>query len=230
MNGKPVRLTHGSFDAKTEYDISFDAILNSFHGFATGIHVIDLDGARDGRGRNTEAVKSILEKSRLPIQLGGGIRSREDADTWLDLGIQRVIIGTKALVDPDLLNQCANRFGADRILISADVLNGNIMTDGWAKSHNINISTFLRERIADGFENFMVTDIARDGTLKGASTQFYKELATTFPTINLLAAGGVGSLADIKSIQKAGASGAIFGKAFYEGRVSADELETFAKC
>lgn len=230
MDGKPVRLTRGSFGSKTEYDTSFDEILNSFHKFATGIHVIDLDGARDGQVRNVEAVKSIMEKSRLPIQLGGGIRTVNDARNWLDLGIQRIIIGTKALVAPDMLNQCAEIYGANRIVISVDVLDGKIMTDGWLESHNVDIVTFMRARMADGFDNFMVTDISRDGTLIGAATKLYRMLATEFPTVNLLAAGGVGSLTDIKDIQLAGASGAIFGKAFYEGRVSEAELEAFSKC
>ncbi len=230
MDGKPVRLFRGAFDNKTEYDAPFNDIVSSFHAFATGIHVIDLDGARDGQIRNIDAVKAILEKSRLPIQLGGGIRSVNNARKWLDLGVQRVIIGTKALSNPELLHQCAGIYGTSRIVISADVLDGKIMTEGWLKSHNVDVFAFLRARIDDGFENFMVTDISRDGTLEGASTELYRELARNYPKIDLLAAGGVGSLADIKAIQAAGASGAIFGKAYYEGRVSADELEAFSKC
>ena len=230
MDGKPVRLTRGVFGSKTEYRTSFDDILSSFHEFATGIHVIDLDGARDGQVRNIDAVKSILETARLPVQLGGGIRTFDDACSWLELGIHRIIIGTKALVDPDMLNQCAATYGTNRIVISADVKDDKIMTDGWLKSHNVDVRAFLDARIADGFENFMVTDISRDGTLDGASTQLYRMLATEYPTVNLLAAGGVGSLADIKAIQFAGASGAIFGKAFYEGHVSTDELKAFTKC
>ncbi len=104
------------------------------------------------------------------------------------------------------------------------------MTDGWAQSHDIDIFEFLERRIAGGFKNYMVTDISRDGTLSGASTHLYEKLATQFPTINILAAGGVGSLSDIKAIQSSGVSGAIFGKAFYEGRISTNELAGFAKC
>ncbi len=230
MDGKPVRLTRGAFERKTEYGVSFNDILKAFHEFASGIHVIDLDGARDGRVRNGAAVRSIVEQSRLPVQLGGGIRSLDDACTWLEMGVERIIIGTKALLDPELLKQCAEIYGASRIVISVDVLDGDIMTDGWAESHKSDIVAFIDARITDGYRNFMVTDIARDGTLSGASTDLYQKLATIFPTINLLAAGGVGSLEDIKAIQSTGASGAIFGKAFYEGQISTNQLAAFAKC
>ena len=104
------------------------------------------------------------------------------------------------------------------------------MTDGWAKSHEIDIFALIDARIANGFQNFMVTDISRDGTLAGAATHLYQTLKSRFPTINLLAAGGVGSLADIKAIHRSGASGAIFGKAFYEGRIDIDELRAWSKC
>lgn len=227
MGGSPVRLTNGDFKSKNQYDLSFQEIVEQFETFASGIHIIDLDGARSGSVKNAQAIKTIINSAQLPIQLGGGIRTLESIEQWLFLGVSRVIIGTKALTDPELVQRFTNEFEADQIVISVDVKQGKVMTKGWTEENDIGAFEFIEDQIKKGFRKFMVTDIEKDGTLQGASTELYRDLKRKFPSIYLLAAGGVGNIQDLKDLKATGINGAIFGKAFYEGQISIEELNQF---
>ena len=226
MDGTTVRLTNGEFDSKTSYGLSLGEIIQPFKTFAAGIHIVDLDGAREGQIKNYQAIKTslALADSQLPVQLGGGIRTLEAVDNCFQIGINRLIIGTQALEDAQFLEKCAQRWGADKFLISVDIKNNQMMTNGWTKGQNISALEFIEQQIKRGFWQFMVTDIDRDGTLQGASSELYRCLRKAFPRAYLLAAGGVGSLQDLQDVKATGINGAIFGKAFYEGRISAPEL------
>lgn len=224
MEGSPVRLTNGDFAAKNKYDVSLKKIVKQFETFASGIHIIDLDGARSGRVQNSKTIQSLIDSTQIPIQLGGGIRTLEAIEEWLFRGINRVIIGTKALTNPALIQQFTNNFGFDQIVISTDIKQGKVMTNGWTESNEISVFQFIEDEIQKGFQKFIVTDIEQDGTLKGASIELYKELKKRFPNIYLLAAGGVGSIKDLQNLSTTGINGAIFGKAFYEGKISVEEL------
>ena len=227
MNGMPVRLTKGDFESKKEYDLSLNQIITQFESFAAGIHIIDLDGARSGSVKNSKTIQIIIDKATLPIQLGGGIRSYKAIDKWLGMDINRIILGTKALTDPSLLQSAAKQYGADRIVISVDIKQNKVMTNGWKDSNEIDIFKFIEELMNSGFYNYMVTDIERDGTLKGASLDLYYQLKNEFPDIYILAAGGIGKIDDLIELQETGISGAIFGKAFYEAHISLAELKGF---
>ncbi len=227
MGGAPVRLTKGDFGAKDEYDVSFEDIVKQFETFAFGIHIIDLDGAQSGAVQNSVAVETILGTASLPVQLGGGLRTFESIKSWLELGVGRVIIGTKALTDPGLMQRLRERFRTDQIVMSVDVKQGKVMTKGWTESNEVGAFEFMASLVEQGFQNFMVTDIEQDGTLQGASVELYKKLKNQFPQIYLLAAGGVGSLQDLEDLKSTGISGAIFGKAFYEGKISVEDLNAF---
>ncbi len=227
MGGRPVRLTKGDFASKNEYNVSLEEIVEQFETFASGIHIIDLDGARRGAVKNVDPVKTIIGAATLPIQLGGGIRTLESIEQWLFLGVTRVIIGTKALTEPELIQRFTDRFGGEQIVISVDVKKGKVMTKGWTEEHEISAFEFIEDQVKKGLYNFIVTDIEQDGTLQGASNQLYRELKTEFPGIYLLAAGGVGSITDLRALKETGISGAIFGKAFYEGQISVEQLNQF---
>jgi phosphoribosylformimino-5-aminoimidazole carboxamide ribotide isomerase len=227
MNGGPVRLTKGDFEAQSQYALSFNDIVAQFETFASGIHIIDLDGAKSGVLTNTKAVSDIMNLATLPVQLGGGISTFECLNEWMTVGINRAIIGTKALTDPDLLARFITNFGVDKIMISVDVKQGKVMTKGWTESNEIGAFEFIESLIQKGIYKFMVTDIEQDGTLQGASNDLYRALKNKFPNIYLLAAGGVGCIGDLQDLKATGISGAIFGKAFYEGKISIEELNQF---
>lgn len=227
MNGGPVRLTKGDFDAQSQYALSFNDIVAQFETFASGIHIIDLDGAKSGVLTNTKAVADIISLATLPVQLGGGISTLECLNEWMKVGINRAIIGTKALTDPILLQRFIEDFGPEKIMISVDIKNGKVMTKGWTESNEIGAFEFIESLIQKGVYKFMVTDIEQDGTLQGASNDLYRALKIKFPDIYLLAAGGVGCIKDLQDLKDTGISGAIFGKAFYEGKISVEELNQF---
>lgn len=227
MAGKPVRLTKGNFETKNEYALSFKEIIEQFETFASGIHIIDLDGAKSGKLKNRESLETIIKTTQLPIQLGGGIRTFETMQQCSEMGVQRVIIGTNALINPDLVQRFKNDFGSDRVMISVDVKQGKVMTKGWTESNEIGAVEFIENQMEKGFRNFMVTDIEQDGTLQGASVELYQTLKNKFPDIYLLAAGGVGTMEDLQNLRNTGINGAIFGKAFYESKISKQSLNQF---
>lgn len=227
MDGNPVRLTQGDFSQKKEYAVSLESIIQQFEIFATGIHVIDLEGARSGKIKNEAVIKKIISCRSLPLQLGGGIRSVDAMENWISEGASRVIVGSKALTDSNFFNRCIDDFITEKIIISIDVKEEKVMINGWEKESNRTIYEFLESLLKKGFKKFMVTDIRKDGTLKGPSLNLYKELRKRFPEIYLLAAGGVGTIDDLRLLRTVGCNGAIFGKSFYEGMISLQELNQF---
>ncbi len=227
IDGMPVRLTKGDFELKTEYDLPIASIINQFETFASGIHIIDLDGARTGSIKNSATIETIINAASLPIQLGGGIRTINAVEQWLSMNINRLIIGTKALTDPSLLQSATKQYGTDKIVISVDIKQNKVMTNGWKDSNNVDIFNFIEKLLESGFKNYMVTDIERDGTLEGASVDLYYQLKNTFPEIYVLAAGGIGKINDLIELRETGINGAIFGKAFYEKNISLTELMEF---
>lgn len=228
--GECVRLLRGAFDQKTVYykDPSEAALLWQSKG-ARYIHIVDLDGALHGRGKNREAVKSILETLEVPIQLGGGIRSVETAVGWIELGVSRVILGTAAVENPTLVDELLKSIGPEKLVVSIDAKNGMVCTKGWVETSELEAEAFARELEKKGVATIVYTDIAKDGTLVGPNFQELSRLQQT-TNMDIIASGGVGNIGHIEKLAKMGLYGAIAGKALYEGTLSLEDALEVASC
>lgn len=230
-DGNCVRLYKGNMDEATIYhdDVSVPAVAFARAGF-NWLHVVDLNGAIDGKPVNAEAVRRIVESVDIPVQLGGGIRTHEHIDYWLyEEGISRVILGTAAVNNPDLVKEaCARHPG--QIAVGIDARNGMVAVEGWVEESNMKVID-LAKRFEDvGVSAIIYTDIDRDGTGEGLNMDFTIELAGAV-SIPVIASGGVGSLDDLYKVQTAGSKGVqgvIVGKAFYEKKIGFDEALSVA--
>lgn len=224
-NGKCVRLTEGCFDKETVFSDSPAAMAAKWQqAGAEFLHVVDLDGAVAGVSRNKEAIKSILAAVNIPVQLGGGIRSMENIAGWLDMGVSRVILGSAAVRDPQLVAQACRSYPG-RIAVGIDARDGYVAIDGWEKSSSIKAVELARQMAAYGVAAIIFTDISRDGTLSGVNVEATAEIAVC-SGVPVIASGGVASLEDISRLvpyEKAGISGCIVGKAIYTGALKLEE-------
>ena len=220
--GRCVRLIEGDFDRETTYDRDPTAAARRWvEAGAEWLHVVDLDGAIEGRPRNGLTVARIRAAVDIPVQLGGGLRRLADLEEAFRAGSDRAILGTVALRDPELAMTAVARWG-DRIAVALDARDGRLATDGWlgqTENHTIEVAQRLAQR---GVRHFVYTDIRRDGTLTGPNLQGLSEL-TEHVDANVIASGGIASLDDLKAVATAGASGAVIGRALYDGRVDLAE-------
>lgn len=224
--GKCVRLTQGLKDQeKVYYDWPQEVARLWQEKGARWLHVVDLDGAFGGRVRNYEIVKEMVTSATIPIQIGGGIRSLENIEAWLALGIKRVILGTKALEDPVMLKEALKRF-SEEIVVSIDAKNGLVTTEGWVKTSSIKAVDFAMRLEAQGVRRIVYTDISRDGMLSGPNFEALENLKGAVG-LEIIASGGISSLKDLTALQRMGIEGAIVGKALYEGRIDLAELGEF---
>ncbi|MEI7511755.1 MAG: 1-(5-phosphoribosyl)-5-[(5-phosphoribosylamino)methylideneamino]imidazole-4-carboxamide isomerase [Candidatus Peregrinibacteria bacterium] len=228
INGRPVRLLQGDYAQKTEYNRSFDELVEIFSSFGDGIHVVDLDGAKAGSPQNFEALERICSLSKIPVEFGGGVRTMDDIQKILSTGASRVILGTSALKNQNFLKEALQKFSADCLVVGADAKNGFIATHGWEETSKISVAEFLSTLQKVGIKTVIFTDISTDGTMAGPPLQRIEELTTNFSTLEIIASGGVSSLVDIKAIQQTGACGVVFGKAFYEGKLDVSDLISFS--
>jgi phosphoribosylformimino-5-aminoimidazole carboxamide ribotide isomerase len=227
IDAKPVRLIQGEYSKKTDYgDIfSLPEIVRIFSSFAHGIHVVDLDGAKKGSLVNKEAISTIINCSHIPVEVGGGIRTLHDARSLFSLGVSRIILGTSALHDPAFLQTCISHFGTEKIVVGIDAKDGFVATNGWEQSSEVSAESFLKKLQKDfGVQTIIFTDIATDGTLSGPPLETFQNLVNTFPNIDIIASGGISSINDIIRLKETGVRGAIFGKAFYEKKITVEEM------
>ncbi|GAB6086185.1 1-(5-phosphoribosyl)-5-[(5-phosphoribosylamino)methylideneamino]imidazole-4-carboxamide isomerase [Alkaliphilus crotonatoxidans] len=224
--GKCVRLTQGlKNQEKVYYDWPQEVARLWQEKGARWLHVVDLDGAFGGRARNYEIVKEMVTSATIPIQIGGGIRSLENIEAWLALGIKRVILGTKALEDPVMLKEALKRF-SEEIVVSIDAKNGLVTTEGWVKTSSIKAVDFAMRLEEQGVRRIVYTDISRDGMLSGPNFEALENLKGAVG-LEIIASGGISSLKDLTALQRMGIEGAIVGKALYEGRIDLAELGEF---
>jgi phosphoribosylformimino-5-aminoimidazole carboxamide ribotide isomerase len=220
--GKCVRLLQGDYDKETIYgDSPFEMAKSFADAGAEWIHMVDLDGAKDGKRVNDRFVIEAAQNLDAKVQIGGGIRTEEDILHYLENGVDRVIIGSIAVSNPEFAIEMIEKYGA-KIAVGIDAKNGYVATHGWLDTSSVK-AIELAKRFADaGAETFIFTDIATDGTLAGPNIDAVCELAEVTGK-NVIASGGVSSLADLQAIAKKGISGAIVGKALYENRFTLKE-------
>lgn len=227
IGGKAVRLFKGDYDKKTEYgeppSVAEDFCLLG----ATHIHIVDLDGAKTGDTPNSDLICKIKEKTGLFIEVGGGIRAENTVEKYLSAGIDRVILGTAAVKNPEFVKSAVAKHG-DKIAVGIDVKDGFVAVKGWTEKSDKKLFGFCEEMTAIGVKTVICTDISKDGALGGTNIEMYKELAQRFP-INFIASGGVSSLLDVKALRELGLYGAIIGKAYYTGDIDLKKAIEIAK-
>ena len=223
--GRCVRLTRGDFSTKKIYDSSPSEMAKIYtdKGF-THLHVIDLEGAENGRIINWEAITSIISASKLKVHVGGGIRSEDDVENLLSIGVNQVILGSIIVESFETAKNYVNRFGSEKIIAAADFNNGLILSEGWKKEGKYSPLNFMETLYNFGIEYFLSTDVQRDGVLNGPNTDFYETILKKLPEIKLIASGGISSIQDIQSLKQSGLYGTVIGKAIYEHFIKLDEL------
>jgi phosphoribosylformimino-5-aminoimidazole carboxamide ribotide isomerase len=220
--GRCVRLIEGDFDRETTYDSDPSSAARRWvEAGAEWLHVVDLDGAVAGRPVNGEAVAQIRAAVDVPLQLGGGLRKMTDLEDAFGAGVDRAILGTVALRDPELVIGAVARWG-DRIAIALDARDGQLATDGWLGQTDTRAVEVAQRLARSHVRHFVYTDIRRDGTLSGPNLSGLSELIETVDA-NVIASGGIATLDDLKAVATAGAAGAIVGRALYDGRIDLAE-------
>lgn len=228
QDGKCVRLFRGSFSDVTVY--GDDPVEMAKKWESQGgefLHVVDLDGARYGQGKNAELIRKICMALQIPVQTGGGIRTMEDIESRLSCGVSRVIIGTKAVRDEDFVKEAVERFG-EKIVIGIDAKDGFAATEGWEEVSGFRAVELAKKMSALGVSSFVYTDIATDGTLAGPNVPAMREMAESVQA-NVIASGGIGSYEHIRALRPTGVEGVIVGRALYTGNVSLSEAIRIGK-
>lgn len=229
-DGACVRLYQGDFNQKTVVnDNPLQQALDFATAGATYLHVVDLDGALEGKAVNASVIQRIKKTTGVSIEVGGGIRTMEQIDDYIKSGIERVIIGSAALKDPEFVKKAVEKYG-EKIAVGIDAKNGYVASSGWLDVSELDYLSFAKEMEKIGVKTIIYTDISKDGTLTGPNIAHYKALQQAV-SIDIVASGGVSSQNDLKELAKLNLYGAIVGKAFYSGKISIDEmLEVEQKC
>lgn len=225
IEGKCVRLTKGDYEQKTIYNEDPVEVAKGFekHGFKR-LHVVDLDGAKSKHIVNVEILKRIASETNLIVDFGGGIKTDHDIETAFENGASMVTIGSIAVTQPELFASWLEKYGADRIILGADVRNGMISINGWLEDSTEELLPFLKFYIDKGVKNVLCTEISKDGMLNGPATELYKKVMLEYPQLHLIASGGVSNINDIKELERQGIPAVVFGKAIYEGKIDIKEL------
>ncbi len=226
IDGQCVRLTKGDYAQKTVYRNHPWDVAKEFetYGFKR-LHVVDLDGAKAKHIVNSDVLQKITTETSLTVDFGGGIKTDEDIEKAFASGAQMVTVGSIAVTNPELFLSWIKKYGADRMILGADVRNGKISINGWKEDSSEDLLPFLRKYVDAGVTNVLCTEISKDGTLQGPAIDLYKRIMQEYPNLHLIASGGVSSIDDIKALEAAGIPAVVFGKAIYEGRINLKELE-----
>ena len=218
IDGCAVRLFKGDYAQKTVYSTSPVDVADSFvRAGAEFIHIVDLDGARDGSNANLEVVRDIVSKSGLKAEIGGGIRTMESIEKYLDLGVMRVILGTAAVTDEDFLKAALDKYGS-RVAVGVDIKDGYVAIKGWTETSKLGCFEFCEKLQGLGVKTVICTDISKDGVMSGTNIELYKRLSERF-TMDIVASGGVSDIECVKTLARMNMYGAILGKALYTGAI-----------
>ena len=228
IDGKCVRLSQGDYNTQKVYNESPLEVAKEFE--ANGIrrlHVVDLDGAKSIHIVNYKVLDQLAGHTSLTIDFGGGIKTDEDLTIAFEYGAQMVTLGSIAVKNPDLFKSWLHKYGAEKIILGADVKDNRISVNGWKEESQQELLPFLDGYTQEGIRKVLCTDISRDGMLQGPSIDLYKQIMGQFPDMHLIASGGVSGLDDIIRLDEAGIPAVVFGKALYEGRITLNDLKRF---
>lgn len=228
IEGKVVRLSKGDFTKKLIYSDHPLEIAKKFEDAGIKrLHIVDLDGASGNEFRNFATLENIAGGTGLIVDFGGGLKTNEDITAVLSAGATMVNIGSMIVKNPSLFSEWVEHFGPDKFLPGADVLEMKIKINGWKEETGIHLFDFIQKLIDLKLNNIFCTDISKDGMLKGPATELYRLILDKFSSLNLIASGGVSRLEDLTELKEAGCQGAIIGKAFYEGKITLEQMKNF---
>jgi len=230
LNGKVVRLEKGDFStAKTYSEHPLDqAKIYDGYGFEQ-VHIVDLSGSRSGKISTLKIIDEIKRNTNLKIEFGGGIRSLDDASNLLSIGVDQIVIGSLPFVNRLEFEKIVQIILPDKIIIAADTMRGEIVIKGWSENSALEISVYITQCKVYGLNNFLITDIDKDGMLEGPNFRLYQNLKEIFPDIYIIASGGMSNMDDLIQLDKLKCSAAVVGKAIYENKISLKELAEFGK-
>jgi phosphoribosylformimino-5-aminoimidazole carboxamide ribotide isomerase len=230
IDGQCVRLTKGDYHQKTVYGHPLEMALEFERIGYKRLHMVDLDGAKSKHIVNSQVLSRVTTETRLTVDFGGGIKTDEDIEKAFEAGASMVTVGSIAVTQPDLFLGWLEKYGADRMILGADVRNGKISINGWKEDSTEDLLPFLKKYIEAGVKTVLCTEISKDGTLAGPAIGLYQQVMEAYPDLHLIASGGVSSIDDIKALDKAGIPAVVFGKAIYEGRIDLNALIKMYSC
>ncbi len=232
-DGNCVRLFKGDFEKTTHYSSNPAGIGKRFSELAVSdLHIVDLDGARTGDQHNRDIVAAIASNTTLDVQLGGGIRSRDDIENWQQVGVKRCVVGSVAIREPEVVFGWLDKFGPDAMVLALDVkLSAEdlpiLTTHGWTRDANVSLWQCLDRYRERGVRHVLCTDVARDGAMTGPNFALYEEILSRYPGLELQASGGVRHCSDLEHLRDIGVPAAITGRALLDGEITADEVASF---
>ena len=224
IDGKCVRLTKGDYDQKTVYGNPIDMAKEFERIGYTRLHVVDLDGAKSKHIVNDAVLSAITTETNLTVDFGGGIKTDEDLEKAFAAGASMVTVGSIAVTNPDLFMGWLEKYGAEKMILGADVRHGKISINGWKEDSDEDLLSFLEKYVNAGVKNVLCTEISKDGTLSGPAIDLYRQVMDAYPALHLIASGGVSSKEDVIALDAAGIPAVVFGKAIYEGKINLKEL------
>ncbi|MDI3319187.1 1-(5-phosphoribosyl)-5-[(5-phosphoribosylamino)methylideneamino]imidazole-4-carboxamide isomerase [Pinibacter soli] len=229
IDGKCVRLTQGDYEQKKIYNEHPLEVAKEFEDAGLQrLHLVDLDGAKAGAVKNWKVLETIASKTSLTIDFGGGIKKEEDVKVVFDSGAALATVGSIAVKDEKTFVQWLQKFGAEKFLLGADVKDEKIAVGGWLETTDVWIYDFIEKYINHGVQQIFCTDVSKDGKLEGPSIDLYRNIIAKFPSLHFIASGGVSNVDDVHELREIGCSGAIIGKAIYEGRIAINDLKRLA--
>ncbi len=230
IDGKCVRLTKGDFTKKIIYNDNPLDVAKGFEGAGLKhLHIVDLDGANGQGLKNIKTLENISVHTSLTVDFGGGLKTTEDVKAVFNAGATMVSVGSVTVKNPDLFAQWIVDFGPEKFLPGADVLDKKIKIHGWKEDTGIDIFDFIKSLFKLNINKIFCTDISKDGMMQGPSAELYKEILKKFPSLHLIASGGISCYDDLFILKEAGCKGAIIGKAFYEGKITMQQIDNFLK-
>ena len=224
IDGRCVRLSQGDYDTKKEYGDPVEMALRMEDMGVRRLHLVDLDGAKSRHVVNDRVLRDICRRTSLTVDFGGGIKTEDDLEKVFDAGAAMATAGSIAVTDPDSVGLWIEKYGAERMVLGADVRDGKISINGWKEDSALELMPFLEGYRKQGLQHVLCTDISKDGMLQGPNTALYKSIMAQWPDCRLIASGGVSSKEDIRALDEAGIPAVVFGKAIYEGRIDLASL------
>ena len=229
IEGKCVRLTQGDYDQKKEYADNPAEVAGKFEQAGIKrLHVVDLEGAKTSKLVNEATLRSITKQTNLQVDFGGGVKSNEAIEMAFNAGAHQITAGSIAVKNPELVSTWISRYGAEKIILGADVKDEKVAINGWQEDSGIDLFNFLEGYVKQNVQYCICTDVTKDGLLQGPAFELYQKIMDRFPDLKLIASGGVASMDDLHRLNDMGVYGTIVGKAYYEGRISLEELASFS--